>query len=791
MIRKYWLKFSLCLLALNLLQPLQAATTGSLATISTVRSNTAPVIFEQTREQGRIAFLTARLLENFHYTHQLFDGSVSVRFFNEYLDALDPQRLHFLQSDLDDFEKYRTNLDTLTVEQSIADVSPAFVIFGRFMQRLEQRVNYVDDLLKHEKFTFDGTNRIVLDRRDRPYPKDLADAKKLWRERLRYEFLQEKISHIEAEHKKTNSVAEVTSSNAVALKAEKSATSDVAPVKTMDEEIADLLSHRYHRNLKLYQELDSDDVLERYLTSLAHAYDPHSDYMGKSTLESFAIQMNLALFGIGAQLKDADGYCTISMLMPGGPAIKSGKLAEGDRIVAVAQGDQPPVDVVDMSLNKTVQLIRGPKGTEVRLTVLPENSAERKVVSLIRDEIPLTDSAAKAKLVEVAGANGKKFRFGVIDLPSFYAPVDLGPGKAEDARYTSQDVALLLKKLKEEKVDGVILDLRRNGGGSLEEAIKLTGLFIKDGPVVQIRSGEGSVQVDEDTDSSITYDGPLMVLTSRFSASASEIVAAALQDYGRAIIVGDVSTHGKGTVQNVNPLEMFMRWRDSTNNPGALKVTIRKFYRASGASTQFKGVQPDIVLPSPFNYLKDIGEASLDNALPWDTIPSAKFEPANRVEPYLSELIGRSQRRVATNQDFVYVREDIEQLRKKQEDKTASLNEKDVLAEMDAQRARDAAREKERASRKPPEETDYEISLKQAALPGLPPPVGATNSVSSASLTTHLPDADSEDAEVSGDAKKTPPPDVDLVEGERIMEDYISLLSKNNVATAAAATTNN
>jgi carboxyl-terminal processing protease len=293
-----------------------------------------------------------------------------------------------------------------------------------------------------------------------------------------------------------------------------------------------------------------------------------------------------------------------------GPAKKSGKVKPNDKIVAVAQGTNPPVDVVEWKLNKVVELIRGAKGTEVRLTIVPvdaPDSTTRKVVSLIRDEIKLEDQEAKAKLIEVPSENGQPTqRYGIIDLPSFYADLE---NRSLGRKSTTTDVAKLLRKLKEEKVAGVILDLRRNGGGSLEEAINLTGLFIKEGPVVQVKDSDGHISVDKDTDTSVLYDGPMVVLTSRFSASASEILAGALQDYGRATIVGDSSTHGKGTVQQLNPLRMWIPESVMTNNPGTLKMTKAKFYRASGKSTQLKGVESDIVLPSKLNYAKDIGEA--------------------------------------------------------------------------------------------------------------------------------------------------------------------------------------
>jgi carboxyl-terminal processing protease len=361
-------------------------------------------------------------------------------------------------------------------------------------------------------------------------------------------------------------------------------------------------------------------------------------------------------------------------------------------------------------------------------------------------------------------------------------------------------VATLLNKFKREHVNGVILDLRRNGGGSLEEAIRLTGLFIKDGPVVQVRWSDGTVRVEEDEDPSVAYEGPMIVLTSRFSASASEIVAGALQDYGRALIVGDKSTFGKGTVQNLDPLRTIMRMnRSDTNDPGTLKVTIRKFYRASGASTQKKGVMPDIVLPSVLNSLKDIGESALDNPMEWDTIPSAHFAKLNLVQPYLSDLLQRSTGRVSTNRDFTYIREDIDQYRKLETDKTISLNEKELLRQRHEDEARRKARDAEILARKESGEKVYELSLKQATLPGLPPPVQRTNTLAmkspgnpglrgtnSASITRPHPldDPDFEDA----DEAKPPPVDADMVEAEHIMTDYISLLPKGSALLATQGT---
>ena len=752
---------------------------------------------------GRIATVTSKLLEEIHYTHPVFNSEVSSKFLDRYLETFDPQHVHFLQSDLDDFAKYRTNLDRLTMQAH--DTRPACDIFNRYVQRLQQHVAYVDELLKRDHFTFDTDERIVINRKDMPYPKNLDEAKKLWEERLRYDYLQEKLAKEEALKK---AAANPDASKAKADdKDNKTAAADNKPKKTEAEEISETLSHRYHRTLHLFIDWDTDDVLQFYLTALAHVYDPHSDYFNHSTLDSFAIQMNLSLFGIGAELTTEDGYCMINRLLPGGPALKSKKIKERDRIIAVAQSNQPPVDVIDMSLNKAVQLIRGPKGTEVRLTIVPaDDLSSRKEITLIRDEISLPDSRAKARLIELPNGRAEPLRLGVIDLPSFYAPFDVSNSRnTAESHSTTSDVARLITKLRQENAKGIILDLRRNGGGSLEEAIRLTGLFIKDGPVVQVKGFDGSIQRDDAPPVSMSYDGPLIVLTSRFSASASEIVAGALQDYGRAIIVGDSSTHGKGTVQSVQPLKEPMarlfgipsRWL--TNDPGALKVTIKKFYRPSGVSTQLKGVVPDIVLPSIFNDSKDVGEASLENPLACDTIPSAQFEHFNMVEPYVTELKKRSNQRLTTDKEYSYIRDDIELFKKRQADKTVSLNEKQQLADKEEIEARSKARDKERLARQEPPEKVYELSMDQAMRPGLPPPLAKTNvagiklpghtaeTIAGVSTNGSLAAARDNPEGLTPDNvedEKPTPTDAALAESEHILVDYLSLLPRTSIATA-------
>jgi carboxyl-terminal processing protease len=700
-----------------------------------------------------VAQLTAEMLMKQHYLGLPLNDAVSGKFLDRYIETLDNLHLHFLQADLEEFDKYRTLLDDLTVKRG--DATPGRVIFKRFLERLEERVGYVQELLANELFTFTGDDRYNLNRKEAPRPKDMAEAKQLWRQHLRYEILQEKLA------------------------------------KEKPDEIAKKISRRYARLLRTFKDLDGQDIFEIYLSALTHVYDPHSDYMSGASLANFNVSMALSLFGIGALLQSEDGYCKIKELKPG-PALRSQKLKENDRIIAVAQGDGEPVDVVDMKLSKVVELIRGPKGTEVRLTIIPADAPDpstRKVVKLIRDEIKLEDQEAKAKIIDFPTEDGKTVRLGVIDLPSFYADFD-DRRKESERKSTTTDVKKLLRKLVQEKVGGVILNLRQNGGGSLEEAINLTGLFIKEGPVVQVRDPNNKVSIDEDTDPSMVYGGPLIVLTSRFSASASEILAGALQDYGRAVIVGDSATHGKGTVQSLIRLDPYTRpFSRSTNNPGAVKLTIRKFYRASGSSTQLKGVTPDLVLPSVNNYA-EVGESSLENPLPWDTIRSAPFEKLNLVQPLLAELKSRSDKRLGNDKDFEYIREDIEQYKKALADKTVSLNEAKRLKERDEIEARRKARLAELKSRKESEEKVYEITLRLTDQPGLPDPVSKTNTLAKANLngephksaegTPATSDGDDDEAD---EDLQVSPIDVPLKEAKRILVDLIEL----SHSTAAVA----
>jgi carboxyl-terminal processing protease len=683
---------------------------------------------ERAATEANITRLTTALLEHSQFSHHPLDAELAGKLFDRYLDALDGTRSLLLKTDVDELSSYRANLAQAT--RATGDTRAAYAVFDRYMQRLEQQVAYDTELLRSEKFEFTGHDSFSLDREHAARPADLNAAHELWRQEVRSEYLQEKLGDKKA------------------------------------DEIVKTLTRRYAQQLKTMKALDRDEVLEVYLNALAHVYDPHSDYLGHEQMESLSIAMNLSLFGIGAALNTEDGYCTIQELVPGGPAAKSGLLKPGDRIVAVAQGGKEPTDVTNMPLTRIVELIRGPKGSAVTLTILPAAggvSAVPKTVPLIRDEIKLQDQEAKARIVDLpAPAEAKTTRVGVIDLTSFYSDNGGGHGGA------TADVARLLKKLKEEQVQGVVLDLRRNGGGSLQEAITLTGLFIRRGPVVQTKNPDGAVEVETDRDPSVAYDGPLLVLTSRFSASASEIVAGALQDYGRAVVVGDSSTFGKGTVQTVVPLARVM---DQNHihyafDPGALKVTISKFYRPSGSSTELKGVASDIVLPS-LSDVADVGESKLNDPLPWDTVPPSQFDKLDEVQPYLAALRERSAKRVKAEKAFTFLRQDVAELKQRLASRAVSLNEAERRRELAENKTRQKELDAEAKQLRASAPAMYEITVKNAGQPGLPPRMAFTETASVSSPHGKRSARNDE----SGAAE-----DIILNEALDILGDYVHLL---------------
>jgi carboxyl-terminal processing protease len=692
------------------------------------------------RTEANITRLTASLLARSQLAHRPLDRELADTFLDRYFDVLDPERVLFLESDIAEFARYRGTLATETLRIGTSRV--AHEVFRRLLERARERAAYVDQVLSTASFDFTGDDAYALDRSEARRPADAAAARSLWRQRLRADYLQQKLEGKEA------------------------------------EDIRGSLSRQSARLVGYLEELSRDQVLEIYLSALARVYDPHSDYLGHRQMEELSIAMNLSLFGIGARLQSADGRCTIVDLVAGGPAMRSKELSPGDWIVAVAQDGDEPVDVVNMSLPRIVSLIRGPKGTVVHLTVIPAEKAGesvRRSVRLVRDEIKLEEQRASATVIDTPPVEGDARRIAVIDLPSFYA--DLGgaagsPRSGDEAASATADVERLLRRLEVEGVEGVVLDLRRNGGGSLDEAIKLGGLFIADGPIVQTRGLGGAVDVAMDPDPEVVYEGPLVVLTSRTSASASEIVAGALQDYGRAVIVGDGATYGKGTVQSIVPLEPMMRRAGLayTYDPGALKVTIRKFYRPGGESTQLRGVVPDIVVPAASS-VRPIGEAELDNPLPWDAVPAAGFERLASVDTHLAALRARSARRVATREDFARLRPEIERLEAQQAKGTLSLNEavrREELARLEERRT--AYREALAASGEAVPVT-YPIRLGDESGSDLPPPgtaVAGTRARAAIASDGREPAAD----------PPSPVRDVVLEEAQRILIDYVALTER-------------
>ncbi len=676
---------------------------------------------------GQITQLTALLLEQAQFEHRRLDEPMAARFLDRYIDSLDPSHELFLQSDIDEFHRFVPQLAKATRETG--DTHTARVIFDRYLQRSEERAAFVKTALATEPFDFTGHDRYSFDRENAPRPTDAAAAHALWTQRLRADVLQEKLAGKEP------------------------------------DDFARTLTQRYERQVETMKRLSDGSVLEIYLEALAHVYDPHSDYMGREQLQSFNIVMNLSLAGIGATLQDADGFCKIRELVPGGPAALSGKLKNGDRIVAVNPPGKAPVDLVDMPLSQAVDLIRGPKDTDVTLTIIPAGASEdvRKTVTIQRDEIHLDDQKAKAQIVDFPDAGGKTTRLGVIDLPAFYASET---GHDESA---SADVAQLLRKLESEKVQGVILDLRHNGGGSLEEAIKLTGLFIPSGAVVQTRDLAGHIEVGDDEDGPTLYSGPLIVLTSRMSASASEIVSGALQDYGRAIIVGDSSTFGKGTVQTMLPLGSIMQREGvkPASDPGALKVTISKFYRPGGSSTQLKGVKADIVLPS-LTDTPEISESGMKNPLAWDAVPPASYPRFDLVKPFVATLTARSHARIAEDQDFAWQRDDLALAQQNRATKSVSLNETERRKERDEEKARAKSRVAARLARKETNPPVYEITVKNAATPGLPSPLDPAKPKTDNPFENDLDEGDG--------TAPAPTGDLLLKESEHILADYADLL---------------
>jgi len=649
---------------------------AAIAAISLV-SVATPTLFAKS-DLENICISVGRLLEEGHYTHRQLNDEMSRRILRTYLEILDFSHLFFTQEDVDAiYEKYGTSLDD---DILLGNLKPAYEVYDVYQKRVDERVAKIKELLKQPSdFKSDGT--IDLSRQKASWPKNEAEADDLWRGRITSELLQEHLS----EH----------------------------PIEPGPQ----LVSRRYDRLARNVHEEDRDEQAKYFLDAVAQSYDPHSEYLSKADLKNFSINMGLSLVGIGAMLRTEDGYAKIESLVPGGPAQVDGRLKVGDRITAVGQASGDLVDVRDMRLDKVVEMIRGKKGTKVKLLVIPADSADpsqRKNVELVRDEIKLKDQEARADIIIKKDEDGQPVKLGWITLPSFYADMD------HHAKSTTKDVATLLRRLKKENIAGLVVDLRRNGGGSLEEVISLTHLFIKPGPVVQTKGSNGYTTVSSEPNPGLAYSGPVVVVTSRQSASASEIFAAALQDYGRAVVVGDQSTFGKGTVQTILEIGRFTSLLGNrSQEDGALKLTIQKFYRVAGGSTQLHGVSSDIALPS-LTDLPEFGEGALKNCLPYDEVPKAKYTKWNEpVSLYLEELKRRAAERVQEDPEFHYVMEDMERLRHRLDDNRISLNEDVRKKELADDKMRKELRAKERLARNTEEPRVYRVTLDTVDKPNL------------------------------------------------------------------------
>ena len=600
----------------------------------------ASAVLAPTEQENYVARRVADIVAREHYRRAPLDDHLSSLILDRYLDAIDGGRSYFYASDIAEFEKYRYELDDAIKS---GDVEPAFVIFRRYQQRSRERMAYAIELL-NKKPDFDIDESFNFDREKEPWPANAAEMNELWRKRVK--------------------------NDALSLVIAGKQWSDAA----------DTLRKRYEHVEKRMDQSKPEDVFEAFMNAFVLSLDPHSNYFSARNSEEYNIQMSLSYEGIGASLQLTDDYVTVIDVIPGGPAATSGKLAANDRITAVGEGKTGELtDVIGWRLDDVVQKIRGPGGTMVRLQLLPAGAAPgsaQKVVEFTRNRVSLEAQAAH-KAMRVVQRNGRDVKVGIITVPSFYQDYDASRAGVKDYRSTTRDVQRLIGELRKDGADVLIMDLRANGGGYLPEAESLTGLFIDKGPVVQLRDTTGRIEVDDDPDPAIFYSGPMIVLVDRFSASASEIFAGAIQDYGRALIVGQ-QTYGKGTVQNAHPLNYTIFGRKP--ELGQLNVTIGKYYRITGESTQDRGVTPDIALPSLID-ANEVGESTRDRALPWDHIDPAAFRTEGDLKQVAGTLEKLHEERTANSADFRYLHDDIAALDAVRSQKSLSLNIKTREAE--------------------------------------------------------------------------------------------------------------
>jgi len=614
---------------------------------------TDSLVLEPSIDQRYATNLATRFLTNWHYKDTRLDDEFSAVILDEYIELLDPNKNYFLASDIASFERYRSSLDDALRH---SDLVPAYDIFNVYVDRVRQRVTCSREALD-QPMDFTVDEYYEFDREEAPWATSVAELDELWRKRVKNDYLRLKLTDKD----------------------------DAAIVETLEE--------RYANLDRRINELKAEDVFQFFMNAFAQAIEPHTSYLSPRTSENFEISMKLSLEGIGALLGRESEYTTIASIVPGGPASLDGRLQAGDRIVAVGQGlEGKMVDVIGWRVDDVVDLIRGPKDTIVKLEVLPEEASvggPSSMIDIVRNEVKLEEQAAKSSVIEVpVDGTDEVMKVGVIDLPVFYMDFNGRAQNLPDYRSSTRDVRRLIGELEEQGVVGLVIDLRNNGGGSLLEATTLTGLFIDKGPVVQVRSSSGRISLEEDVEAGMAWEGPLAVLVNRYSASASEIFAAAIQDYGRGLIIGE-PTFGKGTVQSLLDLDDYAP--SDSPSMGQLKITMAQFFRVNGGSTQNRGVVPDIRFPSAGDP-EDYGERSLQHALPWTTIDPARYQPAGDLSRLVAVASDRYQGRMGTDEEFNWLLADIEEYNVKSNETRVSLLEVTARAEMEEQEAKKAER---------------------------------------------------------------------------------------------------
>jgi len=664
------------------------------ATISHASSQESPNVLEPASEHQLTNRAVVHHLYQYHYSRKYLNDEFSGKVFDRYLEILDNTRSYFTQADITEFEGLRFKLDDAIKTN---DLDPAFKIYNRYQTRALERLDYAISLVKGgiKQFDFKKDETLELDREKAPWAKNANELDQLWRKRLKNTVLNLKLAGKE------------------------------------DKKIQELLEKRYTSQLNRIKQINSEDAFQTYMNAITYTFDPHTQYMSPRNSENFNINMSLSLQGIGAVLRSENENTIVERLVTGGPADKAGELKPSDKIIGVAQGDEEMVDVIGWRLDEVVDLIRGPKDSVVKLDIISGSgqTESHRTIAIVRDEVKLEDRAAQSEVIEIKRPE-KTYKMGVIDIPAFYADFEAKNANDPNYRSTTRDVSNLIKDLQKENVDGLIIDLRNNGGGSLSEVNNLVGLFIPQGPTVQVHYSFGHTQVLADQDPAQLYTGPLVVLTNRLSASASEIFAGAIQDYGRGLVVGS-QTFGKGTVQTLIPLFR-----------GQMKVTNAKFYRVSGESTQHRGVIPDILYPEIYDVDK-IGESSLDEALPWDKIDPSKYALQGDLSGILPKVKAKHEKRIKDNPDFSYLNEQVDFLKELRDDTTISLNIK--------------TREIER---KETEDRRLALENKRRKAKGLP--------------ALKALDSDEEDDEDEEDVESKSE-DALLLEGAEILVDYMQL----------------